>query len=189
MPILRKESDIFPDDSIFAMRSQWEIVHVRSRQEKLVARILRQREQPYYLPQIEKTVRRSGRSIRSYLPLFSGYIFVRSMPSTRQALWSTGAMVQSLSVADQDLLTAQLRQIRTLQLAGAILIPLSGPAAGDAVRVTEGVFRGYTGVVVREADALRLVVSIDAVGKSVLAEFPATALKSVRPGSVPRSER
>src|ERR1051325_3901185 len=60
MPILRKESDLYPDDlfSIAIDEAPWQIVHVRSRQEKAVARLLAEWQQPFYLPQIEKSIRR-----------------------------------------------------------------------------------------------------------------------------------
>jgi hypothetical protein len=47
MPILRRESDIFPDDLFFSMSLEsapWEVVHVRSRQEKILARVLLERD-------------------------------------------------------------------------------------------------------------------------------------------------
>ena len=191
MPILKRESDIFPDDEIFSMSNDaapWEIAHVRSRQEKTVVRALQQRRQPHYLPQIEKKIRRAGRTFTSYLPLFPGYVFVRSIAGTREALWASGGVVQALPVADQNLLNEQLKQIRALQLAGAVLVPATMPSVGDSVRVTEGVFAGYTGTVLRQSDALRLVVSITAIGKSVIAELPPTALKASETGAPHRTQ-
>ena len=55
MPILREESDIFPTD-LFDLPTEdapWEIAHLRSRQEKSVARLLFDGGKPFYLPQIE----------------------------------------------------------------------------------------------------------------------------------------
>ncbi len=52
-------------------------------------------------------------------------------------------------------------------------------APGDAVRISDGVFQGYTGTVIRERDALRLVVSITALNKSVLAELPRESVAAV----------
>jgi transcription antitermination factor NusG len=182
MPILRKESEIYPPDlfSIPVESAPWEIVHVRSRQEKLVARALMQRHNPYYLPQVEKTIRRSGRTFRSYLPLFTGYLFIRSMPGIREALWSTGAVARVIAVDDQEKLLGELRQLRALQEAGATLIPRPDIVPGDPVRITEGVFMGYRGIVMRERDALRLIVSITALNKSVIAELPRESVTAVR---------
>ena len=190
MPILRKESDIFPDD-LFSMSLEsapWEVVHVRSRQEKILARVLLEFDQPFYLPQVQNTTRRSGRTFTSYMPLFSGYVFIRRTEQTRPALWKTGAVVRRIEVADQATLDRELRQIRSLQLTGAILVP-AAPAPGTLVEIKEGVFSGYTGIVVSHPNAFRLLVTITTLNKTVLAEFPASAAKVVsgRGGRAARS--
>jgi transcriptional antiterminator RfaH len=191
MPILRRESEIFPA-ALFSMPlddAPWEIAHVRSRQEKALARLLLNREQPFYLPQIEKRVRRGGRMFQSFLPLFSGYVFLRRTDETRQVLWSSGVVTRVIAVEDQRLLDDELRQIRALQESGAILIPHPDLVPGDRVRITEGVFSGYTGTVVRERDSLRLIVSITSLSKSVLAEFPRESVVRATAASSPRSRR
>jgi transcription antitermination factor NusG len=184
VPILRKESEIFPPD-LFTLpldTQPWEIVHVRSRQEKALARLLANRTQPFYLPQIEKTVQRSGRTFKSFLPLFSGYVFLRRTEETRPVLWSSGVVTRIIPVEDQGLLDGELRQIRALQEAGATLIPRPDLVPGDRVRITEGVFNGYVGTLVRERDSLRLIVSISSLNKSVLAELPRDILVAENEG-------
>jgi len=181
MPILRRESEIFPAD-LFSMPGggPWTIIHVRSRQEKAVARLFMERKQPFYLPQIEKQIRRDGRTFKSFIPLFGGYLFIRLNEDTQQTLWSTKAVVRMIQVDDQELLDGELRQIRALQEAGAILIAHPEIAAGDVVRIADGVFQGYMGTVMRELDATRLVVSITALNKSVMAEFPRESVVPAR---------
>jgi hypothetical protein len=68
---LKREPDAFPE-AIFDMTDPWWVAHLRSRQEKVLARYLREYEIPFYLPQMQKRIRRSGRTFVSYLPLFSG---------------------------------------------------------------------------------------------------------------------
>lgn len=181
MPILRRESDIFPPAlfSIPLEEAPWEIVHVRSRQEKVLARLLAERRQPFYLPQIEKKMRRSDRTFTSFLALFPGYVFIRRTAEMRQVLWASGAVARVIPVEDQAQFQSEVEQIRALQVAGAILVPRTELAPGDPVRIVNGVFSGYVGTVLRERDALRLVVSITALNKSVVAEFPREALSRV----------
>jgi transcription antitermination factor NusG len=182
MPILRRESDIFPPDLFASECTAWKILHVRSRQEKVVARRLLERQQPFYLPQVEQRVFRRGRNVVSYLPLFPGYVFACGGRALGQALWSLGAIVRILEVDDQELLAAELAQIRRLQESGAVLVPRPDLSLGDRVRITEGVFSGYVGMVIRERNALRLVVAISALGKAITAEVSRESL--VRTGSV-----
>jgi len=174
MPILPKESDFYPDDlfELSTADAPWEIAHLRSRQEKMVARLLREAGKPFFLPQIEKKKKSSGRTFVSHLPLFPGYIFVRRVPGLREALWRTSAVANMLEVPDQPQLTAELLQIRELQASGAILTPIDQLGPGDTVGINEGPFAGYTGVVLKERNSLRLIVSVSILHKSVAVEFP-----------------
>lgn len=178
MPILPKESDLYPDD-LFAMPTAdapWEIAHLRSRQEKTVARLLLDGGKPFYLPQVEQKKKSSGRTFVSHLPLFPGYIFLRRVKGLRETLWRTSAVVKMLEVPDQAQLTGELLQIRHLQVSGAVLTPRVDLVPGDAVRITEGVFTGYSGIVMEERGSLRLIVSVSTLRKSVDVEFPRDVL-------------
>jgi transcriptional antiterminator RfaH len=191
MPILRKESELFPDDlfELSAADAPWEIAHLRSRQEKSVARLLLDARMPFYLPQIEQTTKRSGRTFVSHLPLFPGYIFLRRVEGLRQTLWRTSAVANMIEVPDQAQLTDELLQIRQLQASGAVLTPRVDLAPGDAVRIKEGVFSGYAGIVMEERGSLRLIVSVSILKKSVAVEFPREVLAQVKPSEPGRPRR
>jgi transcriptional antiterminator RfaH len=191
MPILRKESDIFPDDlfDLPTADAPWEVAHLRSRQEKSVARLLLDGGKPFYLPQIEQTKKRSGRTFVSHLPLFPGYIFLRRVEGLQQTLWRTSAVAKMIEVPDQAQLTAELLQIRQLQASGAVLTPRVDLAPGDAVRIKEGAFSGYTGIVMEERGSLRLIVSVSILRGSVAVEFPHELLAQLKPGETGRDRR
>ena len=191
MPILRKESDIYPE-SLFDLSTSeapWEIAHLRSRQEKAVARLLREAHMPFYLPQIQQKKKNSGRTFVSHLPLFPGYIFLRRVDGLRETLWRTGAVANLLEVDDQQQLASELLQIRRLQESGAILTPVVELVPGDAVRIEDGAFRGYTGVVTHERGSLRLIVSVTILKKSVAVEFPREVLTRVKSEKTAGRER
>lgn len=191
MPILRKESEIFPPD-LFEMSiatAPWEIAHLRSRQEKAVARILLDARMPFFLPQIQDKKKISGRTFVSHLPLFPGYIFLRHVNGLRETLWRTNAVANVLEVADQAQLAAELLQIRQLQASGAELTPRDELAPGDPVLIEDGAFKGYSGVVVEERGSLRLIVSVSALRKSIAVEFPRDVLSRQKPGPDMRDRR
>jgi len=184
MPILHKERDFFPDN-LFEMPTEdapWEIAHLRSRQEKCVARLLLDSGKPFYLPQVQESKKRSGRTLVSHSPLFPGYIFLRKVEGLRQTLWRTSAVANMIEVSDQAQLSEELLQIRQLQARGAILKPQVNLVPGDAVRIEEGVFDGYAGIVMEQRGALRLVVSVSILKKSVLVEFPRELLARLKLG-------
>ncbi|HKO58255.1 MAG TPA: transcription termination/antitermination NusG family protein [Thermoanaerobaculia bacterium] len=191
MPILHKECDIFPDDlfDLPILDAPWEIAHLRSRQEKTVARLLLEGRMPFYLPQVKQTKRTSGRTFVSHLPLFPGYIFLRRVAGLRQTLWRTSAVANMIEVPDQAELAAELLQIRKLQASGAILTPHDDLIPGDTVRITDGAFSGYSGIVVKEKGSLRLIVSVSILRKSVAVEFPRELLARSKPSKPGRDRR
>jgi hypothetical protein len=182
MPLLPKEADVFPDE-LFALPADaypWHVAHVRSRQEKVLARRLRELHTPFYLPQTERVVERSGRRFRSYVPLFGGYLFFRGGESARDAALRSGVVARIIDVEDQGLLGSQLEQIRRLQLAGASFAVYDELLPDDVVTITDGPFRGYTGAVVRSARGDRLVVSLSLLRKSIAVEFSRPVLRRAR---------
>lgn len=151
VPILRKETEIHPDDlfNISTETAPWEIALLRSRHEKAVARVLADAGIPFYLPQVKQTTVTSGRTHVSHLPLFPGYIFVRRVDGLKQVLWRTKALASIIDVPDQAQLTSELQQIRQLQESGAILTPR------DAAPIKDGTF-----------------VSLSILGQSFAVEYP-----------------
>lgn len=173
MPPLKCGTELFPPNLFELPGSQfpWWVAHTRSRQDKALARHLLGLAVPYYLPQREKRYRRAGRTFVSYLPLFPGYVFFRGMESERHSALRSNLLVRTLAVPEQDLLTRELSQLRRLQESGASLTPCVQFSPGDSVRVVEGPFKGYVGVVLRDAGRLRLVVSVSMLRSSVAVEF------------------
>jgi transcription termination/antitermination protein NusG len=181
MPLLERGPEIFPRGLFELSRTDfpWWVAHVRSRQEKVLARHLATLEVPFFLPQHAKGRRRGGRNLVSYLPLFPGYFFFRGSVRERTAVLRSNVVVRLLDVKDQELLASELRELRALQEAGATLIPYAPIAPGTSVRVVEGPFSGYTGTVLREQSRLRLVVSITMLRQAVAVEFSREVLSPV----------
>jgi len=230
MPVLKREPDLFPpnlfelDPTLFP----WRVAHVRSRQEKVLARYLHERDLPFYLPQTENKIvtklapapsprhPRPGESSRSSTagvepsderqlktdnrvrkptPVFAPpasaspttpYSPVTSFSefrATRPSPFSFGVIVNLLEVADQPGLAGELGQLRELQASGASLVPHAWLGVGDEVKVTEGSFKGYRGVVVREHGRERLIVTISMIRQSVMVEFDREVLAPAPPVS------
>jgi transcription antitermination factor NusG len=185
MPLLGRELDLFPQNGLELPEAEfpWLVAHTKSRQEKSLVRHLAPLGVPFYVPQQEKRTRRGGRAFVSYLPLFPGYVFFRGGAAERQKALRSNLLVRILEVKDQVLLGRELTQLRALQLSGASFLPLDELSAGDAVRVVEGPFKGYTGVVLRGQTRLRLVVSVSMLRLSVAVEFERSALAPLKPSS------
>lgn len=177
MPILEREPELFPE-SLFTLPATepWWVAHVRSRQEKALARWLGGQGVPFYLPCREQLRRREGRRTVSYVPLFPGYLFFRGGAAERLAALRSQRLVRTLEVPDQAGLEGELQRIWRLQEAGLPLIPHPYLGPGDEVTIVDGPLRGHVGTVLREQGRLRLVVSVSMLRRAVAAVLDRDAL-------------
>ena len=187
MPILEREPDLYPK-GLFEQpnrESPWWVAHVRSRQEKSLARHLLSRGVDFYLPKRIKEVQRAGRKFTSYLPLFPGYVFCCGDRAARSTALASNLIVQILDVGDQKLLHQELDNLYELQQSGLPLVPHPYLGPGDAVEIHNGPFKGYRGQVVREKGPLRLVVTVSLLRRSVAVELDRELLKPIKAQQLP----
>ena len=93
--------------------SRWYGVHAKPRCEKKAASACSDRQIRHYLPLRRSTPKpRKGQRRYSFdVPLLPGYLFACCDVAERQALLSSGYLVQTIEVVDQTLLLNELRQI------------------------------------------------------------------------------
>ncbi len=171
MPILREEVSLHPgtlldgDASLGGMPGppdrQWWVLHTKARQEKSLARELLRFEIPFYLPLVKRTWVHRGRRIRSFIPLFSGYVFLYGSENERVRSLTTNRIARVLPVHEPDRLQHDLRQVRQLIAANMPLTVESRLGPGDRVRVRFGSLAGIEGTVLSRRGEMRLVVSVD----------------------------
>ncbi len=174
MPILKPEADFYPQD-LFELPSDefpWWVAHVRSRQEKVVAREAIYRNVPFYLPQREQPSEGARRRI-SYIPLFQGYLFFRGGADARLEVLKTNQCVRILDVTDQSGIQEDLQQIKRLQESQLMLVPHPELAEGDPVKITEGPFKGYVGILEARKGRIRLIVAVRFIHRFVSVEVAA----------------
>ncbi len=167
MPILARETELFPDDLLdcpdyLADGKGWWLLYTLSRREKQLMRKLMAREIPFFAPTISRRYRSaSGRMRESYQPLFPCYVFVCMNEFQRYESLTTNCVSKCINIVDAAELVNDLRQIRDLIEMGAQLSPESRLVAGNRVRVKTGVFSGFEGVVIRRDGETRLLVSVN----------------------------
>ena len=167
MPILGKETDVFPEDLLEneALLSDsgrtWLCIYTRSRREKDLMRKLKAQQVPYYGPVIEKRYRSpKGRLRTSYVPLFPNYVFMLGTEEDRYTAMTTNCISRCTVVEQPDLLVRDLRQISHVIAAGVGLTPEAKLEPGNPVRVKNGPFAGYEGIVLRREGKTRLLLSV-----------------------------
>jgi len=176
MPILSPDRTHFPDN-LFDMPAAesadsgcvWSVLRTRHRQEKALSRQFASAEIGFYLPLIGKRSTIRGRPVTSHLPLFPGYVFLRSTPEDRLEALSVGKgrIAQSLPVKNQEALWRDLLQIHKVMGMGLPVQPEDCLAPGLLVEVKGGPLAGLRGRIIRKASHRRFVVAVDFVQKGV----------------------
>ena len=167
MPVLAQEPDLFPDDllegsALSTSGRVWQVAHTFPRREKELGRRLRRRQIPFYLPQIEQRTRTpGGRRIVSWLPLFTGYVFVNPNEEQTGLVLETKCVVRALDVVNVEELVFDLQQIHRLTQIGAPLVREPEFVPGTLVRVTSGPFLGFEGRVLKRHSGDRLLVLVN----------------------------
>lgn len=169
MPLLKQETDLFPNDLFELSQSTsepWWVMYTLSRQEKKLMRQLERLEIPFYGPTIARRYRAANGRLRTSIePLFSNYVFVCGEERARYGAVCTGSVSRWMPVPNPLDLVADLRQIRELIATEAPLAPEQRIEAGNRVRVKTGPFKGFEGIVIRRENQIRLLVSVRYMGQ------------------------
>jgi len=151
--------------------SEWYALHTRPRHEKLVAQRLADRGVPTFLPVVTEVHRWSDRKKSVQLPLFSCYVFVKFLPNRAERLRVLRVDGVLALVGSQGegtpIPNAQIESVRTL-VEGAVPW-LSHPflQIGQRVRIRSGALNGLEGILVSRGGDDTLVISIDAIQRSL----------------------
>jgi transcriptional antiterminator RfaH len=165
MPILRAETSVFPENLLQDLppgdARQWWVLYTKARQEKSISRDLLALQIPFYLPLVKKTARTRGRTVHSFVPLFSGYVFLFGSEQERVRSLTTNRVSRVISVADSQRLVFDLRQLHQLIAADAPLTVEARLEPGDRVRVRQGPLLGLEGTVLVRRNRTRLLIAVD----------------------------
>lgn len=149
----------------------WYAVHTRARHERVVAHRLREQGVNTFLPLVTEVHRWSDRRKSVELPLFGCYVFVKLPPTGEDRLRVlridgvfkfVGARGVGTPIAE-----AQIDAVRTLI---GQQIPWSAHPflqIGQRVRVRGGALDGVEGILLARNDDNTLVVSVDAIQRSL----------------------
>ena len=156
--------------SIESFDGQWWVAHTKSRNEKALAHDLMAKNVSYFLPMTMKVSRRSHRTLKSMLPLFTGYLFFCGHEDDRIELLKTNRVANLLEVPDQEELVKELLRVERAIRAGAPLTPHKYIKEGQWCRVIAGPLLGLEGFVIQQKSGTRLVLQIDMLGQAASVE-------------------
>lgn len=114
-------------------------------------------------------------------PLFPGYLFGRFPLADRVRVLQAPGVLQIVGIGNTPapISDSDLDNLRTLASANTLLVPWPYLAAGERIRIDRGPLSGVEGFVVRaEQGALRIVVSVDLLQRSVATEIDRDSIGS-----------
>ena len=167
-------------ESIRQLEGLWWVAHTKSRNEKALAHDLKAKNVGYFLPMTWKVRRQSHRTIRSLLPLFTGYLFFCGDEAGRIELLKTNRVANLIEVSDQENLVSELARFERALLAGAPLIPHKYLEKGQWCRVIAGPLLGLEGIVVQARSNARLVLQIDMLGQAASVEIDVDMVEPIQ---------
>jgi transcription antitermination factor NusG len=166
---------------------QWYALRLRSNREFQVRAALEGLSIETFLPTWSEDVRWSDRLKRTERVLFPGYVFVRIIEwSQVYAALCTRGVVQLLpnSFKPTPIDEREIENVRLVMASRLASTPCEF-AAGELVTIDSGPLAGVSGVVKKTKGALRVVVSVEILRRSVAIELDAdTLLKTPLKGPV-----
>jgi transcription antitermination factor NusG len=136
-------------------------------------RQLERRSVESFLPLYDSVRRWKDRRIRLQLPVFPGYIFVRLALRDRLRVLEIPSVVRLVGFGGHPtpLPAEEIETIRSCIARHQFLVPSRYVRRGQRVRMSSGPLEGLTGVVVRQKNRTRFVISLELLMRSVAVEI------------------
>lgn len=151
------------------LQSTWYVLHTKSRFENVVQDGLFKKKIEVYLPKIKIPSRRRDRRMMIQVPLFPGYVFVKTdlNPHRHLEIVKTVGAVRLIGTKDGPV-PVPVDTIESLKIMISSDQPITTGSRlrkGDPVMVLNGPFAGVTGTFIRYRGKGRVLVNIEALGQ------------------------
>ena len=175
------------DTSLSTQSGQrWYALHVRSRYEKAVSTVLRDKGFAEFLPVYRSRRRWSQRIAEIELPLFPGYVFCSFDPSERRVPIMTTPGVMAIVGFGGKPIPIEEGEIEAIHRAlatGIAAEPWKHIASGQRVRVEHGALAGLEGILIEVKTNHRLLLSVTLLQRSVAVQIDESCVVPLRPAS------
>ncbi len=160
----------------------WFALTVKHQHERSVEGVLSASGVTTFLPLYRSRRQWSDRSKELDAPLFPGYVFGQFEPSQRARVLRTPGVstIVGFGGLPAQVASHEIDGIRAALASKLPIGPWPYPKPGDRVRVESGPLRGVEGILLRESGALRLVLSVEMLQRSLAVEVEAAMVSPVR---------
>ena len=152
------------------LKKCWYVLHTRSRFENVVHEGLLKKSFEVFLPKMQVKSRRRDRKLMIRVPVFPGYLFVKSdiAPREHVEIVKTIGAVRLLGTK-QGPVPVPSETIDSLKILVAADAPIKTGnrlVQGDPVMVVNGLFTGVVGTFVRYRGSGRVIINVDTLGQT-----------------------
>jgi transcription antitermination factor NusG len=158
--------------------AHWYVASTCANHERRVQQQLEVRNVETFLPLYASVRRWKDRRVHLHLPLFPGYVFVRiALRDRLRVLQIPGAVrLVGFNGHPTALPTEEIEAIRRGLTHVQCVEPYPYLRAGRRVRINSGPLAGLEGILLRKKNPLRVVLSVDLIMRSVVAEVDVSDL-------------
>jgi transcriptional antiterminator NusG len=162
-------------------QTNWYAAYTYPRHEKKVHEQLALREIESFLPCYRARHKwRNGCTVDVQLPLFAGYVFVRTSLREQLRILKVSGLVNLISFGGVPA-PVSTEEIETLKavLSTSNAEPHPMVAVGDRVRIKSGCLAGIEGILLRKTSGFRLVLNVDLIRQAAAIEVSADDVEPV----------
>lgn len=150
----------------------WYAVYTKHHHEKKVAEVLSRKGAEVFLPLFQSVRRWKDRKQTVSLPLFTGYVFIRSNLGNRVEILSTPGVFFIVENAGRACAIPEheVEAIRAVVASGRAFQPHPYLQAGERIRMARGPLAGVSGLFVKHKNQNRIVVTVELLQKALSVE-------------------
>jgi transcription antitermination factor NusG len=170
---------------------RWYAAHVRANHENRVGEQLTERSVESFVPLYESVRQWKDRRVKLHLPLFPGYVFVRTKLCERLRILQVPGVARLVGFngSPVPLEDGEIEALRA-QLAGTVqAMPHPYLQVGRRARVKQGPLEGFEGFLVRQRQKYRIVLSVETILRSIAVEVDLADVEFVAAGAGAVSNR
>lgn len=166
----------------------WYALTVKHQHERTIEAALMERGFEAFSPMYTSRRVWSDRTKEIALPLFAGYVFCRFLSQARTRVLATPAVWRVVEFGGRPaaVADAEIEALRAIAASRLPVRPWPHLKPGDRVRIERGPLRGVEGVLVREKDAVELIVGVELLRRSLAVQIDAASVVPVAGGAVCR---
>jgi transcription antitermination factor NusG len=177
----------------------WYAVYTRYQHERVIAQHLTNKGIETFLPLYSAVHRWKDRNKEITAPLFPCYVFLQCSRERKLEIVSTPGVVGLIGSPSgpSEIPATEIETVRRAVESSSPIRPHPFLASGDRVRIKFGPLEGTEGILVRNKNLFRLIISVEMLGRSAAVEIDIAAVERVsnrlisarpcQPAAIPRS--